>query len=114
MLPADQVVAPLLGGTTGGVTGGSGGARRRDWCVAKHGRPLADRGGVLRDDVGEMQIVQRGVLQRISLMIGRNRDDDRPTDLADGELVGCEPAEIEYVGGGVEVDVSIGCPIPDN
>src|SRR3954453_22014775 len=35
-----------------------------------------------------MQVVQRGMLQRIGLLIGRNRDDDRPVDLADRELVG--------------------------
>jgi hypothetical protein len=59
-----------------------------------------------------MQIVQGRVLKRIGLMIRRNRDDDRPIDLADCKLVGLKPAEIKYVGGRVEVDVCIGSPIP--
>ena len=50
-----------------------------------------------------MQVVQRGVLQRIGLLIGRNRDDDRPIDLADRELVGLKPAEIERVAGSIEI-----------
>ena len=50
-----------------------------------------------------MKLAQRRVRQRVGLMIGRNRDDDRPVDLADGELVGCKPAEIENVGCGIEV-----------
>jgi hypothetical protein len=45
-------------------------------------------------------------------MIRRDRDDDRPIDLTDYKLVGLKPAEIEYVGGNVEVDVCISSPIP--
>ena len=59
-----------------------------------------------------MQVVQRGMLQRIGLLIGRNRDDDRPVDLADRELVGLKPAEIECIAGSVEIDVGIASPIP--
>ena len=65
-----------------------------------------------RDDVGQMQVVQRGMLQRIGLLIGRNRDDDRPVDLADRELVGLKPAEIECIAGSVEINVGITSPIP--
>src|SRR5262249_9370208 len=51
--------------------------------------PSVDRGRIFRDDVGEMQLAQRRMLERVGLMIGRNRDDDRPIHLADGELAGC-------------------------
>jgi hypothetical protein len=61
-----------------------------------------------------MQIAQRRVLQRIGLVIGRDRDDDRPIDFADGELIGRKPAEVEDVGARVEIDVSIGTPIPND
>ena len=86
--------------------------RLRYGRTAEHGCPLADRGCVLCDDVGQMQVVQRGMLQRMGLLIGRNRDDDRPVDLADRELVGLKPAEIECIAGSVEIDVGIASPIP--
>src|SRR5438309_1570164 len=57
--------------------------RRRDRRAAQRRRPRADRGGVLGDDVGQMQVVQRRVLERVALMIGWNGDDDRSADLAD-------------------------------
>ena len=91
-----------------------GGRRRAQRRASERALPGADRGGVLCDDVGEVEVAQRGVLQRVGLMVGRDRDDDRPVDLADGELVGCKPAEIEYVGCGIEIDTGIGAPIPND
>ena len=86
--------------------------RRGHRRAVQHAGPFGDRRGVPGDDVGQMQVVQRRVLKRVGLMIGRDRNDHRPVDLVDRELIGLKPAEIEYVGGGVELDVCASSPIP--
>jgi hypothetical protein len=113
MLLADHGVASPDGtgaGGGGGGEGGAGGVTGESFSAVVHAL-IAEASG---DDVGEMQVVQRRALERIGLMIGWNRDDDSSVDLADGELAALKPAEIEDVGGRVEIDVGVGCPIPGN
>ena len=76
--------------------------------------PFAYRGRILADDIGKMQFAQRRVVERIGLVIGRNRNNHRPVDFADGELTGREPAEIKNICGGIKCDVGVCSPRPND